>query len=392
MASVVFVNHLPEGSASSYRQAGFARCLRRRGFDTTLVCRGSNAGRESGGSAPRSGQGAGRDFDRKVYWAEPFPYDLLSNLRVLSGALEGADIVHVNRANPYTATLLAAARRSRRAPLVVDLEDWDGYGGYSSYIRSYGPKGWVLTGFERTFPPKADAVVVVSKLLRSYVLSLGVPQEKVFVVHNGFDDDLFRPEVDGSGVREEYGLSDDPVVMYSSTFWKFERALHETALSSFELVLKEVPEARLLMTGREVLDIGTVLREGRVGSRVVRPGFVPRSAVPELMASADVAIHVISGHPFHAASSPMIIPEYMAMAKPVVAPRIGEIPEMLGDGAGILVDDVEPEPIARETVRLLTDRRLRKRVGGAARLRARERYSYEAGTADLMRAYERALA
>ena len=382
MARVVFVNHLPRGSASSYRQEGFARCLRRLGFKTSLVCRSGGAGGGDGRSAP---------FDSVAHWNEPFTFRLGSNARLLARAIRDADIVHINRANPITATLLTLVRRSSRAAVVVDLEDWDGYGGYSSYIGSHGPKGWALTAYERTFPRTADAVVVVSKLLYSYMLSVGVPKEKLFVIHNGFDGDLFSPGVDGCGTRERYGLSGAPVLMYSSTFWDFERRQHETALAALQIVLEEVPDAKLLVTGREESDVIRVLGGGDAGGRVVLPGFVPRAELPQIMAAADVAVHVISDHPFHRASSPMIIPEYMALGKPVVAPRVGELGELLGGGAGVLVDGMDPGSIAQAAVGLIRDRGLRAKVGEAAKEKAWREYSYEKATARLGQAYERAL-
>ena len=382
MPKVVFVNHLPQGSASSYRQEGFAKCLRAEGFETALVCR------SGGGPQGRRPDGA---FEQTVFWAEPFPFRLAPNLRLLSGAIRDADIVHVNRANPYTATIVTLVRRSSKAAVVVDLEDWDGYGGYSSYIGSHGPKGWALTGWERTFPRTADAVVVVSGLLYAYMRSIGVPEEKLFVIHNGFDSDLFRHDIDGRAARRAYGLSDEPVVMYSSTFWGFEKELHETAFAALRRVFDEVPDARLLMTGKGASEVESALRAGGISGRVVKPGFVPREELPGIMAAADIAIHVISSHPFHTASSPMIIPEYMAMGKPVVAPRVGELAEILGGGAGVLVDRVDPGLLARAAVGLLADRDQRRKVGETAWKKAGEMYSYRAETTTLRRAYEKAL-
>ena len=391
MASVVFVNHLPEGSASSFRQEGFAKCLRSQGYDTTLVCRAENQprpGTDKSQPGKLKGEGA---YRRKIHWAEPFPFNLLENTRLLAAAVRDADIVHVNRANPYTATLLTMVRQSSRAAVVVDLEDWDGYGGYSSYIGSHGPKGWALTGFERVFPRTADAVVVVSTLLRDYMLRIGVPRERIFLVRNGYDGDLFRPDIDGEEVRRKYGLSDDPVVMYSSTFWEFERRQHEVAFAALRSIVTEVPDTRLILTGKESLDIGRALEAAGIGERAVRPGFVPRERVPQIMASADVAIHVISDHPFHRASSPMIIPEYMAMGKPVVAPRVGELEVLLDGGAGVLVDGIDKDMISGAAIRLLADEGLRRSVGNTAQRRARESYSYEVATSTLRQAYDRAL-
>jgi glycosyltransferase involved in cell wall biosynthesis len=381
MRSVVFVNHLPRGSASSYRQEGFAKYLRRAGWATTLVCRGSAV-------ADRGGDGA---YTREVHWTEPFPLMLVQNAQLLVRAARGADIVHVNRANPFTATVVSLARGAIRGKLVVDMEDWDGYGGYSTYIRSHGPRGWALTAYERAFPRSADEVVVVSRMLRDYMVGTGVPEERLTVIHNGFDEEVFDPGVPGGPAREEYGIGDNLVVMYSSTFWEFEKRQHELAFSALRQILAEVPEAKVVMTGREDSSIAEALSRSGIAGRAVTPGFVPRGRLPWIMAAADVAVHVIGDDAFHRASSPMIVPEYMAMGKPVVAPRVGELEVILGGGAGVLVDGSEPASIAGAAVRLLRDRGEREAVGGRARMKAVDEFSYRSETKELMRVYERAL-
>jgi len=388
MEKVVFVNHLPLGSASSYRQAGLAKYLGRLGYHPDLVGRAGKASvRSEGGSA---GPGSAFPFDRTFLWREPIGGRPLQNALLAASATKGAAIVHVNRASPYTATLLGFGLVPRDYALVVDMEDWDGYGGYSSYARKRGPRGWLLTAYERSFPRAADAVLVVSERLRSYMLSIGVEEEKIFNIPNGFDEEFFHPDIDPTAVRKQYGFGNSPTVMYSSALWSFERRQHEVALEAFKKARSEVPGAKLLLTGAGDFDVKKVVRDMGLEDSVVLTGFVPRSQMPELMAAADVALHVISYHPFHQASSPMIISEYMAMGKPIVAPRSGEIATMLSDGVGMLVDGLDPSAMGAALARLLGDASLRARLGQRAIIRSRERYSYRVAAAHLREAYAEA--
>ncbi len=111
--------------------------------------------------------------------------------------------------------------------------------------------------------------------------------------------------------------------------------------------------------------------------------------MPNLMAAADVALHVISYHPFHRASSPVIIPEYMAMGKAIVATDSGEIASLLGDGAGILVNGLDPEALASGVVRVLRDPSLRKGLGARAMERSMG-LSYRAAASSLREVYRAA--
>ncbi len=387
MDKVVFVNHLRTGSASNYRQAGLSRYLRKLGYHTTLIGRES----QGGASATSIGSISHPEFDEVIFWDEPIAEKLVSNLSLLSRALHDADVSHVNRANPYTATLTCLDRSSFGGALVVDMEDWDGYGGYSSYARKFGPRGWVLTGYERTFPRMADGVVVVSELLRSYMMSIGVPERKISLIHNGYDEDLFDPSTDGSRVRAEYHLGGSPVVMYSGALWSFEKEQHEVALKAFKKMCMEIPDAKLLITGKGDLELKKTIEEMKLGDNVVTTGFVPRSRMPEVMAAADVALHVISYHPFHRASSPVIVPEYMAMGKPVVAPASGELAFLLADGAGLLVNGLDSSALAAGLVKLLRDASLRVELGATAMRRSKELFSYRVAASALKSAYDNAI-
>jgi glycosyltransferase involved in cell wall biosynthesis len=216
---------------------------------------------------------------------------------------------------------------------------------------------------------------------------LGVSNEKMLLIPNGYDEEIFSPSMSGEEVREQYGLKDFPVVIYMSTFWKFERGLHEIALDAFKEVTRQIPDARLLMVGGGNLPVSSLISERGLENRVIPTGFVERSKVPKLIASADVALHVISPHPFHQASSPMVMPEYMAMGKPIVAPRVGELAYALTGGSGWLVQGASPELLSGGVVALLKDEPKRREMGLAAAKKARDEYSYRSLAAKLRVAY-----
>ena len=167
---VLFVNHLPLRSASTYRQAGFAKYLLREGYRNSFLGReyltSLSAGKEEQSQPEWSA------FSKITYWKEPLVPSCVQNIRILSSEAQNASVIHVNRANPFSASLVSLAK-SRQRPLVVDMEDWDGFGGYSSYANKHGPPGWLMTFYESTFPRKADAVLVVSQVMYSHFAKSG---------------------------------------------------------------------------------------------------------------------------------------------------------------------------------------------------------------------------
>lgn len=381
MERVAFVNHLRLGSASSFRQAGLAKYLGRLGVTSDFLGR---SGRQTGKAVLTSDWPC---FERIGYWNEPLVRKFSQNVKLFRAVARDDLVLHVNRANPYTATI-AALGRAPPNKLVVDMEDWDGFGGYASYARLYGARGGTLTLYENVFPRLGDLVLTVSHLLTKVMVHLGVPQEKLLFVPNGYDEELFDPSISGASVREKYGLKDCLVVIYMSTLWRFERGLHEIALRAFKEVSLEMPEARMLLVGGGDLDVSLLVDQLGLQGKAIPTGFVDRGQIPSLIAAADVAMHVISGHPFHAASSPMVMPEYMAMGKPIVAPRTGELAYALDGGAGWLVDSADPRLLAQGVKALLKDEDRRRAIGQRALQKVKEEYSYARLAARLKVAYE----
>lgn len=368
---ILFLNHLALGSASTYRQAGLAKCLTRRGHTVDFL--GRRVRSRDMGTVDEEPQWSA--FHNRTFWKEPLPNRALANAAALAREEAGVDVVWVNRAYPYTALLETVARTDLQR-LAVDMEDWDGFGGYASFARLYDPRGIMLTLSEGILPRRAGLVPVVSRLLRERMLGLGVSKEKLVYIPNGFDEDSFNPSTSGKVAREELGLDDSPVVMYTSTFWKFESSQHETAISAFHQIAQKIPDVKILVIGHGNLDLRQSVESAGLAKNVVFTGYVPRRRIPELMAAADVGLHVISSHPYHIASSPMVVPEYMAMGKAIVAPPIGELVTMLGDGCGVLTKSSAPAELADKTVEVLHDEGLRGELGAKARERAVNGFSY----------------
>jgi glycosyltransferase involved in cell wall biosynthesis len=385
MRRILFTNHLPPGSASCYRQSDLAKYLALRGFRCDFIAR-SPRGPPGPLQEPASPNGG--PFRSTTYWEEPLERRLLANVRLFRKTIHGEPLIHVSKAFPFTAAVISLANHPRKK-LSIDMEELDGYGGYASYAGFYGAKGGLLTVCERLFPPQADVVPAVSHHLLERMHQLGVPRDRLLFVPNGYDKDRFNPSVSGEGVREAYSLGDSRVVIYVSTFHRFETELHRVALAAFKLASTEVPDAKMLMVGGGNLDIRSLIAEARLQDRVVPAGRVPREMIPRMIAASDMALHVISNHPFHVSTAPMVVPEYMAMAKAVVAPKIGELAFGLAEGAGLLVERPDPRLLADGMVTLLKDESRREAIGREALKRARAEYSFEVLAARLGAAYDR---
>ena len=113
------------------------------------------------------------------------------------------------------------------------------------------------------------------------------------------------------------------------------------------------------------------------------PGL--RSDVNRFMAMADVVVLPS----VYSDSAPLGAVEAMAAARPVVATRMGGLPELVADGVtGILVGPGEPQQIASALLRFLAEPGLAAALGSAGRERAEKRYSADRWINDTITFYE----
>ncbi|HEX6393023.1 MAG TPA: glycosyltransferase [Acidimicrobiales bacterium] len=105
--------------------------------------------------------------------------------------------------------------------------------------------------------------------------------------------------------------------------------------------------------------------------RVYFSGTVPHAKVPQYIAAMDVAVVASESHDeFH--YSPIKLREYMACARPIVAPRIGEIERLLIHGQdALLVTPGDSGALAKGIDRLYRDEGLRSELGQRAREKVR---------------------
>jgi glycosyltransferase involved in cell wall biosynthesis len=136
-------------------------------------------------------------------------------------------------------------------------------------------------------------------------------------------------------------------------------------------VAADCPPARFLIVGDGVLrgELEAHAREAGLGSRIVFAGWEPASAPS--YAAMDVFV-MASTHE----GGPTSLLEAMAMGLPVVATRVGMVPEVVKDGVtGFICSPSSPDQLATAVTRLLQDQHAARRVGVAAREFALQHFS-----------------
>ena len=154
------------------------------------------------------------------------------------------------------------------------------------------------------------------------------------------------------------------------------------------------PELHLVFLGDGDLRDELVSHARRLGleDRVRFAGMVERDALPGYFAASDIVVVPSVHYDGYVDGLPNVALEAMAAGKPLIATRVGGLPDLVRAGeTGILVEEKDADALAEAILALSSDHRLRARLGGAAQKEMREQRSWDSVVDRFVRVYERAI-
>jgi len=269
------------------------------------------------------------------------------------------------------------AALAKRIPFVFDFRDNFSFlhRRDSWWYRRLG----ITYPLERMLPRLADQVITVDDLRRRFCLQAGVQAERLRLIPNGADSDLFRPGPGDPGLLAEFGLFGRRVILYSG---KINRSLDlHNVVQAMQEVIRSHPDASLLLVGDGTALLELKNRSATLGiaDHVIFAGYRPFAEIPGLIRAADVCVY-----PLRSVAA-LAIFEYMACGRPVVVPN-ADYDLSLPEGSCLSVEK-SPEGFATGITRLLADPILASRIGAKAREVVEQRFNWD----HLAEAYEAAL-
>jgi glycosyltransferase involved in cell wall biosynthesis len=196
---------------------------------------------------------------------------------------------------------------------------------------------------------------------------------KIDVIHTGIELDRFQPGEGREAVRNAFAFQEDTLLVGTVSRLSDERKGLKHFIDMAATVAPAHPPARFLIVGDGVLRPGLEQRARELGiaDRVIFAGW--RTDIPEMLAAMDVFVM-----PSLFEGGPTTVLEAMAMAKPVVASRVGMVPEVLEHGeTGLIVKPGDSHALADAVDQLLSDGTLRARMAERARRKSVDDFSID---------------
>jgi glycosyltransferase involved in cell wall biosynthesis len=298
-----------------------ASFFRARGYESTFVC---NPG------APL-GQRAAAQGIPTVPLRMRQSYELPSTIRFWS--LLGrhhVDILHTHTSKDHW--ICGPAARLRGIPIIRSRH-------IGTPVKTNVLSSLIYTGL-------ADRVLTSSADIRDDLLRIPrLPPQRVVEIPAGIDVTRFHPLTSGDRIIKEFNLEEVvPIIGYVSRLERGKgfRYLMEAAPS----VLKRWPNARFLFVGdgppwdRRTAD--ELLETHRLRKHAILTGF--RTDIPELLAAMTCLVFPS----FKIEGTPQVLLQALAMAKPIIATRVGGIPNLIANQeTGLLVEPQNTDALSR---------------------------------------------
>ncbi len=287
----------------------------------------------------------------------PYTVSLASEILQVSQKFD-LDLIHVHYAIPHSVSAFLA-KMITRVPYIVTFHGSD----------------VTLLGRDPSFLPinamsleNSDGLTAVSKYLRKQAQEILGIEKNILVIPNFVDSKVFSPAkpdiVKGH-------LDRQLVVTHVSNFRPTKRI--QDLVEAMSVVIKEAGNTRLVLVGDgpERQRIELLVKELGLQNHVLMTGF--RSDIPEFLRCSDILVLCSDSE-----SAGLTLLEAMSSGLPVVATRVGGIPEIVEDGRnGFLATPRSPEELADRILRLSLDEKLRLRMGEEGRRTVLEHFTVD---------------
>ena len=311
----------------------------------------------------------------KPYW----------QIRKLAKKIDG-DVIYASKPLFTSFGVGLLKKLSNSKPLILDIDDWqmgfmkEIYSSLSlaqsfkflatSALFFYSMSSYWNTLFGEKLSHLADEITVSNNFLQDKFSGT--------IVWHARDTEAFNPEkFDGSSLREKYDIArNKKVVMFSGT----PRA-HKGIEDLIEAInLLQTQDVLLTLVGADEGSYSQnliTMADKKLGERLKAFGLQPFEKVPEFLAMSDVTVIPQKRNLASVGQLPAKVFDAMAMAKPIVATAVSDLPEIL-DGCGWIVEPESPEQLARAIQHVIDHPEEARQMGQKARQKCIENYSWDA--------------
>ncbi|MDD4496918.1 MAG: glycosyltransferase family 4 protein [Methanosarcinaceae archaeon] len=366
-----------------------AKSLLEAGHEVHLVCPnrvgGLNDEIVEGVQVHRLPQVPEKYRNHEFLWNVPFPFNPIWIKKIKEIVRKHKiEIFHVH--DLPLVTLCIVLGKMFKIPVIFDMhENWPVAMKFWGYGKFYLPAK-ILERFSIRY---ADHVIVVVDEQKERLMKLGVPYERISVIMNTVNLEMFNeerviPEL-VSELKSKY--ADDFIVSYIGGFGEH-RGI-ETLIEAMPDVVRQVPNVRLLLVGdgkiREKLE--NLSKKLNVQNHVIYTGWVDVEKVPTYISESDVCVipHLVNEH--IETTIPHKLFQYMAMEKPIISTDARPLKRIIeSEKCGLVIPSGDVAAMAEAIIKL-SNKELADLYSKNGKNAALEIYNWDITTRKLYKIY-----
>lgn len=245
-----------------------------------------------------------------------------------------------------------------------------------------------------------DRIVANSAYTGSLAIQKGARSDLVSVIPPAIHPERFAPPMSYDAIKRQFGLEKKQAILFVGRLTK-RKGVKEFIERSFVEILKKIPNVCFVVVGGNPSEsltqrddmlgkIKLAVAETGLSNQVQLLGAVEDEEVVKLYQVCDVIVLPALATTDDVEGFGIVLLEAAAAGKPVVAARVGGIPDAIEDGkTGILVDPGDYDQFSNAIIALLNDDRLQRRMGQRGAFRVREQFCWAKVSAQYELAFER---
>ncbi|NQT22997.1 MAG: glycosyltransferase family 4 protein [Candidatus Omnitrophica bacterium] len=295
------------------------------------------------------------------------------------------DIIHAHNmhyfSKPHTEVLEKYAGK-HRIPLILTAHNvWDD-----------------LMFLDLTRNVKWNHIIAVSHFIKRELMGAGIDDRKITVIHHGIDTKIYRPNINTDKILKAYPQLKGKRVIFHPARMGLAKGC-DVSIKALNLVKQRFPDVMLVLAGtKNIIDWGgthqkdiaymvNLVKIFNLEKNVLIDSFT-LDEVAELYGVAKVCMYPSSsGEPFG-----LTMLESLSSAKPIIVTDSGGMPEIIQDGiTGYVIPIKDFEVLASRIIQVLSDDRLRNRLGYTGRQIVEKSYSKETVTKATLHVYRNAM-
>lgn len=245
----------------------------------------------------------------------------------------------------------------KKSPLLLEIRDLWPAAMIELGVMKKGLITNILEKIELFFYKKSKKLIMVTKSFKDNVISRGINEDKVYVITNGANQELFYPRGKNEFLIDKYDLKDKFIISYIGAH----------GISQNLSTILEVAKSLMQMRDIKFLFIGDgadkdglkVITQKQKISNVKFINSQPKELIPEFYSTSDICLVPLKNIELFKTFVPSKIFEMMACGTPIIASLEGEAAKILNDSkAALVVKPDNPEEIKRAILKLKEDKSL----------------------------------